>query len=274
MSKASLPIGLFDSGVGGLSVARCVMELLPQENTIYFGDTARVPYGSKSAETVTLYSLQAAAFLESLGVKLIIIACNTASAVALESVQQASSVPVIGVISPGAGAAIAATTSGIVGVIATEGAIRSNAYQNALVAADPHVQVVAQACPLFAPLAEEGYAHHPATIMMAREYLAPVLSRSIDTLIMGCTHYPLLKPSIEQVAGPHVTLIDPGIATAIEARGMLDEMGMLNGSSSLPRHEYYLSDFPHKFIEVGSRFLGHPLKHVHRLTLDELANFA
>lgn len=274
MSKASRPIGLFDSGVGGLTVARRVMELLPQENIVYFGDTARVPYGSKSTETVIGYSLQATAFLESFDVKMIIIACNTASAVALESVQSASSVPVIGVIEPGARAAVESTRSGIIGVIGTEGTIRSNSYQNEVARMLPGSKVVAKACPLFVGLAEEGLSHHPATLIMAKEYLAPLLAQSIDTLILGCTHYPLLIPSIEQVAGGRVTLIDPGVATAEEANRMLDAMGLCNRSSSMPRHEYYLSDFPHKFIEVGSRFLGKPLKHVRRITLDELADFA
>lgn len=274
MSKASRPIGLFDSGIGGLTVAHRVMELLPRENTLYFGDTARVPYGSKSSETVISYSLQAAAFLESLGVKMIIIACNTASAVALEQVQSATSLPVIGVIEPGAGAAVAATRSGTIGVIGTEGTIRSNSYQNAIADRAPEMKVMAKACPLFVGFAEEGLSQHPATLIMTREYLAPLLSRSIDTLILGCTHYPLLIPSIEQVAGGKVSLIDPGIATAQQARTTLQEMNLLNESQTMPRHEYYLSDFPHKFIEVGSRFLGQPLRHVHRITLDELAAYS
>jgi glutamate racemase len=274
MTKASQPIGLFDSGIGGLTVACRVMSLLPQENTIYFGDSARVPYGSKSSETVTGYSLEAAAFLESLGVKMIIIACNTASAVALEQVQSVSSVPVIGVIQPGASAAVAATRSGRIGVIGTEGTIRSNSYQNAITALAPENKVFAQACPLFVGFAEEGLSHHPATLLMAREYLAPLMARSVDTLILGCTHYPLLIPSIEEVAGEKVTLVDPGIATAEQARMTLHELGLLNTSQSMPRHEYYLSDFPHKFIEVGSRFLSKPLRHVHRITLDELSNYS
>ncbi|MEO5931170.1 MAG: glutamate racemase [Candidatus Kapaibacterium sp.] len=274
MSKASLPIGLFDSGVGGLTVVRRVMELLPRENIVYFGDTARVPYGSKSNETVTTYSLQAAAFLESLGVKMIIIACNTASAVALEQVRSASSVPVIGVVHPAARTAIETTKTGIIGIIATEGAVRSNAYQGMITTARPDMKVFAQACPLFVAFAEEGLDHHPATMLMAREYLTPLLARSIDTLILGCTHYPLLVPSIASVTGSRVTLVDPGVATAAEARELLEAAGLLNTSASLPRHEYYLSDFPHKFVEIGSRFLGHQLRHVHRITLDELANFA
>ncbi|MBS1912550.1 MAG: glutamate racemase [Bacteroidetes bacterium] len=270
MATQSLPIGLFDSGIGGLSVARRVMELLPRENTVYFGDTARVPYGSKSAETVIGYSQQAAAFLESLGVKMIIIACNTASAVALKQVQSMVSVPVIGVIEPGAQAAIAQSRSHVIGVIGTEGTVRSHSYQHTLMELAPGAHVYAQACPVFVSLAEEGLDHHPATLIMTREYLAPLLARSIDTLIMGCTHYPLLAPSIQEVAGPNVTLIDPGVATAMQAHATLAGAGMLNDSDSAPRHDYYLSDLPHKFIEVGSRFLGKPLHHVHRVMVDDL----
>jgi glutamate racemase len=274
MKSTSRPIGLFDSGIGGLTVARQVMRLMPRENIVYFGDTARVPYGSKSSETVIGYSLQAAAFLQSLDVKMIIIACNTASAVALEQVQRCASVPVIGVIGPGANAAVEASANGIIGVIGTEGTVRSGAYQNAIIAARPETTVMAQSCPLFVGLAEEGLAHHPATLIMTREYLTPMLQRSIDTLIMGCTHYPILSPSIAEITGPGVTLIDPGVATAARAESSLRETGMLNESQSLARHEYYLSDFPHKFVEVGQRFLGHTLHHVHRITLDELASYA
>lgn len=273
MTGSTLPIGLFDSGIGGLTVARQVLRCLPRENTVYFGDTARVPYGSKSSETVIDYSLQATRLLESIGVKMIVIACNTASAVALEQVRAISSVPVIGVIQPGAGAAFAATRSGRVGVIGTEGTIRSGAYQKALAACAPDLEIVARACPLFVGFAEEGLATHPATMLMAREYLAPLLRESIDTLIMGCTHYPFLEPSIEEVTGESVTLVDPGVATAQKAQQVLESLGLLNTSSGIPRHEYYLSDFPHKFIEVGERFLGRTLEQVHRITLDELAGF-
>jgi glutamate racemase len=274
MTERSRPIGLFDSGIGGLTVARQVMRAMPHENIMYFGDTARVPYGSKSSETVTGYSLQAAAFLESLGVKMIIIACNTASAVALHHVRSAASVPVIGVIEPGARAAIDATKAGIIGVIGTEGTVRSEAYQKAIMERVPDARVHSRPCPVFVSLAEEGMSHHPATLIMTREYLAPMLSQSIDTLIMGCTHYPILAPSIGEVAGESVTLIDPGVATAEEAHRKLRDLDLLNDATSLPRHEFYLSDFPHKFIEVGERFLGHELHHVHRITLDELPHFS
>jgi len=270
MTDRSRPIGLFDSGIGGLTVARQVMRLMPRENIIYFGDTARVPYGSKSSETVIGYSLQAAAFLESLGVKMIVIACNTASAVALEQVRSASSVPVIGVIEPGARAAVDQSTSGRIGVIGTEGAVRSGAYQNAITEYNPQAVVEARPCPVFVSLAEEGYAYHPGTILFAREYLTPLIRRSIDTLILGCTHYPLLEPSIAEVCGPDITLVDPGIATAAQTQTVLGSLGLLNTSTSEPRHEYYLSDFPHKFIEVGERFLGHRLHHVQRVHLEDL----
>ncbi|HVK40493.1 MAG TPA: glutamate racemase [Candidatus Kapabacteria bacterium] len=271
-SRSSLPIGLFDSGIGGLTVAQQVMSLMPHENIVYFGDTARVPYGSKSSETVIEYSLQAQGFLESIGVKMIIIACNTASSVALEAVRSVASVPVLGVIEPGATAASAATRSRIVGVIGTEGTIRSQAYQQALRHMLPDVTVLDRACPLFVSLAEEGYSHHEVTRIMAREYLQPMLARSIDTLILGCTHYPVLEPSIASIAGSGVTLINPAVATAELARATLESMDLLNASASLPRHTYYLSDFPHKFVEVGERFLGHRLEHVHRISLDQLTH--
>lgn len=271
-SRSSLPIGLFDSGIGGLTVAQQVMSLMPNENIVYFGDTARVPYGSKSTETVIEYSLQAQNFLESVGVKMIIIACNTASSVALDAVRSVASVPVLGVIEPGATAAIGATRSGIIGVIGTEGTIRSQAYQKALRHHLPGATVLERACPLFVALAEEGFVQHEVTRIMAREYLQPMLSQSIDTLILGCTHYPVLEPSIGSIAGSRVTLVNPAVATAELARTTLEELGLLNVSSSLPRYTYYLSDFPHKFVEVGERFLGRRLEHVHRISLDELTH--
>lgn len=273
-SSRSLPIGLFDSGIGGLTVARRVMDLMPHENTVYFGDTARVPYGSKSPRAVIEYSLEAAAFLESKHVKLIIIACNTASAVALEQVRSASSVPVIGVIDPGAAAALAASNTRRIGVIGTEGTVRSGAYQHALQTNDPHSYVAAQSCPLFVGFAEEGLDRHPAALIMAREYLEPFVRESIDTLIMGCTHYPILHDTIADVLGAGISLIDPGCATAEEARRLLSDGDLLNTSTSLARHAYYLSDFPHKFVQVGERFLGRKLDEVSRITLDELARYS
>jgi len=272
--QRTAPIGFFDSGIGGLTVTRQVMTLLPHENIVYFGDTARVPYGSKSAEAVVGYSLEAAGFLEARGVKMIVIACNTASAVALDAVRRHSSVPVLGVIEPGAQAAVAATRSGRIGVIGTEGTVRSRAYTEAILQTNAEMTVSARSCPLFVGLAEEGLDNHPATLMFAEEYLGPLLSSGVDTLILGCTHYPFLVPSIARVAGTNVTLIDPGVATALAVMNLLTSHDLLNTSSSTPQHEYYLSDFPLKFIEIGERFLGTTFHHVHRVSLEELGPFA
>jgi len=263
---------LFDSGIGGLSVARHVMALLPHENIVYFGDTARVPYGSKSSQTVIGYTHQAVSLLESLDVKMIIVACNTASAVALEHAERIASVPVIGVIQPGAQWAVESTRSGVIGVIGTEGTIRSDAYAEAIRRHDSSLVVHSRSCPMLVGFAEEGLQQHPAAVLMTREYVHPLISRNIDTLIMGCTHYPILASTIAHVVGPGVVLVDPGVATAAEARRILERTQSLNPSRALSRHDYYLSDLPHKFVEVGERFLGRTLDHVHRVSLEELAS--
>lgn len=249
------------------------MASMSNENIIYFGDTARVPYGSKSTDTVIGYSLQAAEYLESLGVKIIIIACNTASAVALEAVQSRVKIPVIGVIKPGAKAAVELSKMGRIGVIGTEGTIRSGAYKKYITEFKKDSQVSVQACPLFVALAEEGWAHHKATLLIANEYLKPLLNNSIDTLIMGCTHYPVLEPSIAEICGDNIVLIDPGIATSIEAKKVLAENNLLNDTSDDPRYEYYLTDLPHKFVEVGEQFLGKKMDHYQRITLEDLSIF-
>lgn len=251
-------------------MARRVMEALPYENTVYFGDSARVPYGSKSTDTVLFYTRQAVRFLESKGVKLIVIACNTASAVALDHARSLTHLPVLGVIEPGAAGALAASRNKRIGVIGTEGTIRSQAYQQAILSQSPDTNVFARACPLLVGFAEEGLTDHPATVMMAREYLSGLLAESIDALIMGCTHYPILEPALSQVAGTSVELIDPGTMTAEYAKRTLEELNGLNESRIPARHEYYLSDFPHKFVEIGQRFLGRTMEHVDRITLEEL----
>ncbi|MCB0711160.1 MAG: glutamate racemase [Ignavibacteriae bacterium] len=271
MIEQNKPIGLFDSGVGGLTVAHHVMQILPLENTIYFGDSARVPYGSKSTETVQFYTKQAINFLERKAVKLIIIACNTASAVALEYASSIASVPVIGVIEPGARGAVEASTSGRIGVIGTQGTVRSEAYQNAITAFNPSAKVFAHPCPLLVGFAEEGLIDHPATELIAREYLEELLDHSIDSLIMGCTHYPILKPTLAKVAGTSVQLIDPGLETAKHVQQILAEKDLLKSAPSPASHEYYLSDFPHKFIEIGSRFLGSKMHRVEKISLESLS---
>lgn len=263
-SKRAQPIGVFDSGIGGLTVVRALMERLPHENIVYFGDTARVPYGPKSPQVVREYAAQDTQFLVGHGVKMIVIACNTVSAVALEVVQKHSRVPVIGVIVPGARAAVKASTKKRIGVIGTVGTIASNAYTNALRQFDGEVSVFGQACPLFVPLAEEGWIDHKATDLVAREYLFPLKSHHIDSLVLGCTHYPILRSVIERVFDGTVALIDSGEATADEVGLALDEHDLRNDSTQKGNVQFFVSDIPYRFTEVGERFLGQTLGRVRR----------
>lgn len=260
------PIGVFDSGIGGLTVVRSLMKYLPHENLVYFGDTARVPYGPKSAQVVRDYALQDTDELLKHKVKFIVIACNTVSAVALDVVQKRAKVPVLGVIIPGAEAAVRATSRKRVGIIGTLGTVLSNAYTHAIRQFDPGIQVFGQPCPLFVPLAEEGWTSHPATELIAKEYLFPLTLEKIDTLILGCTHYPLLREVIDNVLHKTVTLIDSGEATALAAVHLLEDLKLLNQSSLRSNIQFYVSDIPHKFTEVGERFLGQKLGKVHRVS--------
>jgi glutamate racemase len=262
----SRPIGVFDSGIGGLTVVRALMRHLPHENLVYFGDTARVPYGPKSAQVVREYALQDTDELLKHDVKFIIIACNTVSAVALDVVQKRAKVPVLGVIHPGAEAAVQATKKNRLGVIGTVGTVLSNAYSNAIRQMNPEILVFSQACPLFVPLAEEGWTLHPATELVAKEYLFPLTLEKIDTLILGCTHYPLLKDVIDSVLHRSVTLIDSGEATALSAVQLLEERGLRNESVLKPNMQFFVSDIPHKFAEVGERFLGQKLGKIQRVS--------
>lgn len=222
------PIGVFDSGVGGLTVAREIMRNLPNERIIYFGDTARVPYGSKSGETVLRYSRQIVHFLQEQRVKAIVVACNTASALALDTIEQELDIPIMGVVRPGARAAVSVTRNKRVGVIATEGTVRSNIYQELLKKIDPEIKVFAKACPLLVPLVEEGWLKDPITYEVARRYLAGLLEQGIDTLIMGCTHYPLLRSVLGSVAGGRVALVNPAYETARALKGLLRELELEN----------------------------------------------
>ncbi|MBI4536206.1 MAG: glutamate racemase [Ignavibacteriae bacterium] len=258
------PIGVFDSGIGGLTVVHALTQRLPHENIVYFGDTARVPYGPKSPQVVREYAAQDVDFLISKDVKLIVIACNTVSAVALDIVQKRAKVPVVGVIHPGAKAATEATKKKRVGIIGTIATVNSNAYTNAIRQLNAGVQVFAQPCPLFVPLAEEGWTDHKVTELVAKEYLFPLKLEKIDTLILGCTHYPLLSGAIRGVMDSNVKLIDSGEATAEEVERMLDEKGLRNPSKHKPRLQFYVSDLPAKFMEIGERFLGQKLGRVHR----------
>lgn len=261
----SRPIGVFDSGIGGLTVVKALMSRMPNENIVYFGDTARVPYGSKSPQVVRDYTAQDTDVMMKQDVKMIVIACNTVSSVALDVVQKRAKLPVVGVIIPGAEAAVLSTTKKRVGVIGTVGTVMSKAYPNAMRQLDSNVQVFSQACPLFVPLAEEGWLDHKATQMIAKEYLFPLTQEKIDTLVLGCTHYPLLSTVINEVFHHTVKLIDSGEATAHSVAKLLDELDLLNTSTMKPRLRFLVSDIPHKFMEIGERFLGQKLGKVERV---------
>jgi glutamate racemase len=259
------PIGVFDSGIGGLTVVRALTQHLPNENIIYFGDTARVPYGPKSPQVVREYALQDTDVLLGHNVKLIVVACNTVSAVALDIVQKRAKVPVVGVILPGAEAAVHASIKKRIGVIGTMGTILSNAYTNAIRQLDLAIKVFGQPCPLFVPLAEEGWIDHKATELIAKEYLFPLTLEKIDTLVLGCTHYPILREVIDRVLQRSVKLIDSGEATAVVVKKLLMELHLENPSTLKPNLQFFVSDVPHKFAEIGERFLGKKLGKVHRV---------
>jgi glutamate racemase len=258
------PIGVFDSGIGGLTVVHALTTHLPHENIVYFGDTARVPYGPKSPQVVREYAAQDVDFLVARDVKMVVIACNTVSSVALDVVQKRAGVPVVGVILPGAAAAVAASAKKRVGVIGTRATVNSNAYAHAIRQLDAGIEVFARECPLFVPLAEEGWVDHKVTDLVAREYLFPLTLEKIDTLILGCTHYPLLRSAIRSAVGPAVTLIDSGEAAALEVARVLDHHGLRNPSPHTPRLQFFVSDVPSRFGEIGERFLGRTMGRVQR----------
>jgi glutamate racemase len=249
-------IGIFDSGVGGLTVQRALLDAVPAASTVYLGDTARVPYGTKSAETVTQYSLRNARFLASHGIDLLVVACNTASAVALPALRAELTVPVVGVVDPGARAAARATRSGRIGVIGTQGTVASGAYQAAIARERPGAEVVARPCPLFVPLAEEGWTDPADEIVrgVVRRYLAPLREARIDTLVLGCTHYPLLEPAIAAEL-PGIALVDSARAIAAEVRARLGD-----GEGAGAEHRFFVTDSPERFLAVAGRFLGRPVE--------------
>ena len=277
------PIGVFDSGLGGLTVLRALRRRLPCEDLIYFGDTARVPYGTKGEHTVRAFAQQDAGFLLGLGVKMIVVACNTASAFALDHLREFSPVPVLGVIEPGVSTALTRTRGGSVGVIGTSGTIRSGRYQAGLaVGGDgrpgvPAEKILARECPLFVPLAEEGLLDHDLTRLAVAEYLTELRDSDLDTLILGCTHYPLLKTAIGAFMGPDVALVDSADALADAAERLLCDEDLLRPppGATAPgpdggRQEFYLSDLPWKFGEIGARFLGRPIIEVKTVTLAQM----
>jgi glutamate racemase len=257
MNRSS--IGIFDSGIGGLTVARAVFEQLPHESTVYFGDTARVPYGPKSPETVRRYSLEILRWLLDQRVKAVVIACNTSTAHALEALQAESPVPVIGVIEPGARAAAAQANGKPIGVIGTAGTIASNAYAKAIHRVRGEARVEQKACPLFVPLVEEGWFEHHAAALIAEEYLAPLRAAGVGSLVLGCTHYPLLRPLLQRVMGPDVRLIDSGEETARVVASVLRERGLEAPEGGAVEHRFVVSDDEARFRQVGARFIGERL---------------
>jgi glutamate racemase len=261
------PIGIFDSGVGGLTVFRAIERRLPNESLIYLGDTARIPYGTRSDATVERYAIEDASFIQSKGVKAIVIACNTVSAIAAERVARQSSVPVIGVLEPGARRAVEQTRSGYVGVIATEATVSSGAYEKAMIRLRRGLEIISRACPLFVPLAEEGWVNHPATRQIAEEYLSEMRASRVDTLVLGCTHYPLLRPVIEQVMGDGVRYIDSGEAVADEVARLLEQRGLARTSSRERTEHFYVTDSTARFRRVAELFLGRPLEAVESIEL-------
>jgi glutamate racemase len=260
------PIGVFDSGVGGLTVVRALMERLPLESIVYFGDTARVPYGVKSVTTIEHFTGQIADFLLRQEVKMLIIACNTMAAVALKVVvARAGNIPVLDVIEAGARAAVAVSRNGRIGVIGTPTTINSNAYARRIHALDPGARVCSQACPLFVPLVEEGWLDHPVTRLTAQEYLRPVLAEEVGSLVLGCTHYPLLKPLLRDVAGEKIKLIDSAETTAELAAARLQEAGLAAESQEAVAYRYFVTDVPLRFQTIGERFLGRSLGGIERV---------
>lgn len=260
----SLPIGIFDSGIGGLTVLRAIRRLLPGENLIYLGDTARVPYGTKSRSTIERYAVEDAAFLVEKGVKLIVVACNTASAMARERLRHEFNVPFLTVLGPGARSAVRHSSSGRIGVIATEATIGSGAYEREIheAAGDRDVEVYSKACPLFVPLVEEGETDSGIARLVAEKYLAEMREHEIDTLVLGCTHYPLLKPVIGETMGAGVAMIDSADAVAGEAQSLLARRGLLNDDIGSTDNRFYVTDAADRFHRIAERILEAPLDHL------------
>jgi len=266
------PIGVFDSGVGGLTVFKALESALEGESLVYLGDTARVPYGTKSVGTVTRYSIEATRFLRKHDVKMVVVACNTASSVAMDAVASEAGVPVLGVIAPGASRAVRLTRNGRIGVIGTRATVHSEAYTRAIHALMPEAEVVSRACPLFVPLAEEGWTDNDIARRTAEVYLKPFREAGMDTLVLGCTHYPLLKQVIGEVAGEGVSLVDSAESVAAEVRERLENDPGLAAPPDRPdrSHRFFVTDDPGPFIGVAERFLGRTLKHLEQAGLDEI----
>lgn len=262
MRETRAPLGIFDSGVGGLTVLRRVVERLPHESVVYLGDTARVPYGTKSADTVIRYARGCARILMERHIKLLVVACNTASAYAVEVLREELTVPVLGVIEPGAQRAVSATRSGRIGVIGTTGTIASGRYQDVIESLAPGCFVACKACPLFVPLAEEGWTDGEVPRAIAEFYLREILDHDVDTLLLGCTHYPVLRDAISAVAGPGVQIVDSADATAEVAAEIIAAIDPPDGKFAQPTYDYLVTDAPQSFARFGNLFLGRTIETV------------
>jgi glutamate racemase len=258
------PVGVFDSGLGGLTVVKELVQHLPNERIVYFGDTARVPYGTKSAETIIRYSREIVRALLKHKVKMVVVACNTASSLALDVLKKEFDVPVLGVIEPGAKKAAGVTRNKKVGIIATSSTVKSGKYAKKIMQIDRRINVTSRPCPLFVPLVEEGWFDHPVTYEVAREYLNEMKKNKIDTLILGCTHYPLLKDVLHEVMGPRVQLVDSAREVALEVKEELAKRRLLRTHLGPCRHMFIVTDEPKQFMRLASRFLGGGVKNVRR----------
>ena len=265
------PVGVFDSGVGGLTVAREIMRQIPEERIVYFGDTAREPYGNKSKDTILRYSRQIIRFLRTREVKAIVIACNTASAYALDTVAAESDIPIIGVINAGARTAVQATRNGKIGVIGTEGTIGSGIYTRVMKQLKPDIQVTGKPCPLFVPLVEEGLLHDSVTDEIASRYLSVLKGKYIDTLVLGCTHYPLLRSTLRRLMGEDVVLVNPAYETAIELKQLLEERGLeRDGAEPLQgeKYQFLVSDLAEKFTSFATSILPNEVKETRKIDIE------
>lgn len=272
LMQKDAPIGIFDSGVGGLTVVREIMRQIPNEKIIYFGDTARVPYGSKSQETVTRYSEQIVRFLRLFNVKTIVVACNTASAYALDTLEESSDIPIIGVVKPGARVAADVTRNGRIGVIATEATIGSRMYSKYIQSISSNVTIYGKACPLFVPLVEEGLLEDPVTDEIARRYLAELIDIDIDTLILGCTHYPLIRSTVGRIMGDRVTLVNPAYETALELKQLLAGRNMLNDAPpklGSEQYRFFVSDKAEKFVRFANSIIKYGILSAKAVNIEE-----
>lgn len=255
-------IGIFDSGFGGLTVMRAIRDLMPHENIVYFGDTARLPYGSKSAETILRYSLENASFLATQGIKVLVIACNTSCTAALDDVRKTFDLPVIGITEQGVEEVARLWPEGKVAILGTRATITSGVFQQQILARCSTLELFSISCPLFVPLVEEGYVEHPMSAIVVQEYLRPLKNKGIQGVLLGCTHYPLLQSIIQHELGSDVILVDPAIACAEKTRAVLAMQNLLNPSDSLPHYQFFVSDAPEKFRLLGKTFLNYPIEHV------------